>query len=182
MASTKAVVASLKILARNFAGPVDEGRVDVYAAALEDVTDEQLAAATVRVIKTHTGEFIPPVAVIRREAGADQAPAVDVDSAVRRISQLATYNPATGMIYPCVHVVREEFGDAIAYAYATAGSTLLFDGDDIGRAIARREFHKALERAAKTPGARFEVLGVPQPSPRRLNAPAERLEGSGDAS
>jgi len=180
MASIKAVGVSLKVLGRAFAGTVDDARVSVYAAALEDLTDDQLAVATARVVKTHTGEFIPPPAVIRRAVGANQPTVVDVDSVVRAIGQLAKYNPASGMIYPSVAVVREALGEAVAYAYAAAGGTRMFVEDAIGEAIARREFQKALEQAATAPGAAFRVLGVSQPSTRLASAPAGLLGASAD--
>ena len=179
MASTRGVVASLKILGRAFAGTIDDARVEVYAAALEDLSDEQLATATARVVKTHTGEYIPPPAIIRRAAGADQPAVLDVASAVRRIEQLAIYNPAVGMIYPSVRVVREQLGDAVAYAYAAAGGRL-FSDDTTGQAIARREFQKAFEQAARTPGAVFPVLGVSQPYARLSGGSAELMGALGD--
>src|SRR5689334_22121732 len=64
MASRGAVTAALKLLSRAFSGDVDPARAETYAAALEDLSDDELARATTIVIKTYLGAFIPPPAVI----------------------------------------------------------------------------------------------------------------------
>jgi len=137
MASERAIAAALKMLGRAFAGVVDAERVELYRAALDDLTDEQMGAATVLVIRTHTGEFIPPPAVLRK-AVAPAPIAVDSAAIIRRIEKLATYNPNAGMIYPPTDVVREQLGDATAYAYAAAGGPRLFSENETGRDIATR--------------------------------------------
>lgn len=171
MASLDAVGACLKMFARAYTGGVfDDGRVEVYAAALEDLTDEQLANATVRVIKSHERDFIPPAAVILAAARAERS-AVDVGAVLNEIHRLAIYNPASGMIYPSVRAVRESLGDAVANAYADAGGTLVFSGpEDVGGQIARREFRQALNDAAVrgAPLPMLPMLGHPAPPRLRL--------------
>lgn len=178
MASPRAVATSLKMFSRAFAGTIDKARAEVYFAALDDVSDEQLGAATVRLIKTHKSEFIPTPAAIRRAAGiVDQAAVVDVDSVVRQIEKLAIYSPNVGMIYPPVPAVRAALGETVAYAYAAAGGPRMFrDGDDVGENIARREFQKVLEEATRAPGAKLTVLGGPTPVPRLTSGDDEPEE------
>ncbi|HTE46506.1 MAG TPA: hypothetical protein VK636_14740 [Gemmatimonadaceae bacterium] len=166
MATNRAVVASLAMLGRAFAGVVDEERVELYRAALEDLTDEQLATATALVVKSHTGEFIPPPAVVRK-AIAPAATTIDAVGILRRIEKLAVYNPNVGMVYPRVDVVREQLGDATAYAYAAAGGPRVFSDNEVSRDIATREFQKALSDAANRPHADLPILGAPT-TPRAL--------------
>lgn len=165
MASAKAVNASLKMLSRVFAGVVDDAKVEVYAAALESLTDAQLAAATTIVIKSHTGEFIPPPAVLIK-AVAPVAVAVDASSIIRKIEKLGTYSPHVGMIYPSVDRVRDELGETIAYAYASAGRDRVFSEDQTSRDIATREFSKAIGEAAARPIAALPIIGSEPSKPR----------------
>ena len=158
MASIKAVGTSLKMLARAFAGVVDDARVEVYAAALEDLTDVELATATTIVIKTHTGEFIPPPAILRK-AVAPAAIAVDAVSLVRQIEKLSVYNPNSGMIPPSAVIVREQLGEAVAYAYVAAGGPRIFADNQTTLDIATREFAKAMTEAATRPNAELPVIG-----------------------
>jgi hypothetical protein len=171
VASVKAVAASLKLLARAFAGVVDDARVEVYNAALEDLTDAQLAAATTIVIKTHTGEFIPPPAVLLK-AVAPVAVAVDASAIVRRIEKLATYSAHAGMIYPGVDQVRAELGETVAYAYAAAGGPRIFSENDTTRSIAEREFSKAITEAANRPQSALPIIGGEPPRPRLVSGDA----------
>jgi hypothetical protein len=159
MASERAVAAALKMLGRAFAGVVDVERVELYRAALDDLSDAELARATLLVIRSHTGEFIPPPAVLRK-AVAPAPVAIDSAGIIRRIEKLATYNPNAGMIYPCVETVRGELGDATAYAYAAAGGPRLFSENDVGRDIATREFTRAMTEATSRPTAALPVIGA----------------------
>jgi hypothetical protein len=159
MASERAIVAAFKILSRAFAGVVDKERVDVYCAALEDLSDTELATAVTHVVKTHTGEFIPPPAVIRK-AVAPAPVAVDATAVIRKIEKLATYNPNVGMVYPRVEDVRTALGDAAAYAYAAAGGPRVFSDNETSRDIATREFQKAMADAANLPGSDLPIIGV----------------------
>jgi hypothetical protein len=169
MASNRAVAASLKILGRAFAGTVDEARIQVYAAALEDLTDAELATATTLVVKSHTGEFIPPPAVIRK-AIAPAPTVIDVDPVLRAIEKLAVYNPNAGMVYPPVAKVRDALGDAAAYAYAAAGGPRIFADSDTTRDIARREFRLALTDAVVRRGSLHGLGADPE---RLLLAPPD---------
>lgn len=158
MASERAVAAALKMLGRAFAGVVDVERVELYRAALEDLSDEQLQVATTLVIRNHTGEFIPPPAVLRR-AVAPAPIAVDSMAIIRRIEKRATYNANVGMIYPPTAVVHEQLGEAAAYAYAAAGGPRLFSDDATSRDIAAGQFTRAMVEAATRPQALLPVIG-----------------------
>lgn len=146
MASRKAVVAALTLLSRAFAGDVTRERIELYAAALEDVPDEQLAAATKHVIQTQVGAFLPPPAVLRLAAGYG-APAVDVEAVLRAIDSLGGYSPS-GWCLPRMETVREALGDAVAYAAAEVGIHRLLADDATTRDIAARDFAQALIREA----------------------------------
>lgn len=147
MASRVAVGRAMATLARAFAGVVDDAKIDVYSAAWDDLTDEQLLAAMTVVCRQWEGAFIPPPAVIRR-AVAPAESAVDGGKFVRQISKLGTYNANVGWIYPSVERVRDELGESVAYAYSAAGRERLFADDDTTRSIAQREFDQALLEAA----------------------------------
>lgn len=159
MASKRAVATALKMLGRAFAGVVDEPRIEVYAAALEDLTDEELATAATLVIRNYTGEFIPPPAVIRK-AIAPAPVAVDAPSIIRRIEKLMTYNPNMGMLPPPTETVRTQLGEQAAYAYAAAGGPRLFSDNETTREIAARDFQRAMAEAVGRPQAPLPVLGA----------------------
>lgn len=144
MASEEAVYAALKTLGRAFAGKVDSERAEVYHAALEDVSDAQLAQATVKLVRTYQGEFMPPPAKIRAAIGMDQTPPSAVDATLEAIRALSVYNPTRGMIRPSVVRVREALGPAVAEAYAEAGGERLFSENQVGREIALAAFGPAL--------------------------------------
>ena len=171
MASRRAVSAALKMLALTFAGDVSGERVDLYAAALEDVDDGALAAATLQLVKTHKGEWIPVPAVIREAAGADVQPRADVEDIVSRISRLSEYNPH-GQRGPRVGAVRVAMGDAIASAYgAVGGSSRLIDSTDATtRDIALRDFAKELEALVRERGP--ACLALPAPAVRLITGDA----------
>ena len=153
MATRQAVLATLTMLAREYAGTVTEEKADLWLAALEDVSDVALAAAVATVIKTHTGGFIPPVAVIREAAGANALPAIDAGRLLREIDRLGEHNPATGWQSPSVEVVRQIKGDAVADAYAAAGGPeRLFEGGATTREIAAREFAQEMAAQVKAHG------------------------------
>ena len=145
MATARGGEAALKLLATNFAGEVTVEKVKVWGAALGDVTDEQLGAAIPHIIKTHTGDFIPPVGVIREACGANDHAPIDTAAVIRRIDQLGEYSAHVGWCAPRVERVRAELGDAVADAYgAVGGGSRLFCDDETGRTIAERDFMLAL--------------------------------------
>lgn len=166
MASTKAIYASLKMLSHNFAGDVTREKVELWEAALSEVTDEQLAAAVPVVIATYTGSFLPPVAVIREAAGANRRPTMDFEEAQKRISDLGYYNPNAGWVYPKVFQVREKLGEVIAAAYLEAGGEQIFSENETSRSIALRVFREKLSSEAKQLG----LLALP-PAPEELTDP-----------
>lgn len=152
------------MLGRAFAGVVDEERIAVYCAALEDLSDEQLAIATAYIVKMHAGEFIPPPAVIRK-AVAPAPVVVDAAAVIRQIAKLGTYSPHCGMIYPAINAVREALGDAVAYAYAAAGETRVFSESETTREIAAREFQRAMTEIVNRPEGALPILNGPRPDP-----------------
>lgn len=147
MASRKVVLAALTLLSRAFAGEVSEERVDVYEAAWDDVTDQDLLAATTRVIKTHRGEFIPPPAIVRDAA----CPPLDPARTIAAVVELG-YNGPNGFAGPAVFRVRDVLGDAIADAYASADPDRLFSENEAIRGAARREFAHGLEMGVQRYG------------------------------
>lgn len=156
MATRRAVTASLKMFTLTFAGDVSVERIDLYTRALEDVDDTALAAATVRLVKTHRGEWIPVPAVIREAAGANAVPALDTDELLRAIDRAGTYNPAAGWQSPCVETVRCLFNEHVARAYAEAGGpSRCFADNETTRAIAARDFDRELKATVRRlgPGA-----------------------------
>ena len=172
MASRRAVLAALTMFSRAFAGDVGPERVDLYAVALDDVSDEALAAAVVRLVREHEGEFIPTPAAIRRAAGANVAPVVDVEAVVRKIDGLGSYNPNTGWCSPRVEVVRRAMGDAVADAYgAVGGPSRLYGGDETGRSIALRDFGRELVGQVEARGP--AALEPPPQRPLLSGAPME---------
>ena len=145
MATRKAVMATLTMLAREYAGTVTEEKADLWLAALEDVSDRVLALAVAKVIRTHTGGFIPPVALLREAAGANALPVIDAERILRDIDRLGSHNPATGWQSPRVERVREVMGASVAAAYAEAGGpSRLFADSATTRDIAAREFAASL--------------------------------------
>lgn len=150
MASADAVTKALSVLAVNFAGDVTAEKVKLWVAALDDVSDADLARGVASVVKTHRGEFLPPVAVIR--AAARPAGSLDSERVLVLLDKAGSYNPATGWTPPRVELVRDRFGDAVAEAYGMAGGgSRLFASNPTTREIAARDFAEALKAAA--PGA-----------------------------
>lgn len=173
MASIKAVAACLAILGRAFAGTVDEARAEVYAAALEDLTDDELKAATTIVVKTHTGEFIPPPAVLRKAVTA--TPSVNVDEAIALVRGLSHYNASVGMIRPSVNAVQQR-SPMVAYAYALAGGgEALFSENPVTADIARRDFQRGLVEAMSKPESALRIAGPAAPQLGEMDGRAARL-------
>jgi hypothetical protein len=168
MASRRAVATALKLLARAFAGEVDEARIDVYFAALDDVGDEQLAAAVTLVIKESTERFIPPPGLIRK--AVSPTPAVDSAALIRRIAKLGQYSPHVGWIYPSVARVRDQLGDRIAYAYAAAGQERLYSENATTVDIAKRDFEQAFKESLLHAGSELPVVGASARKPSTLTS------------
>jgi hypothetical protein len=161
MASKRVIAQALKMLSRVFSGTVDELTVDVYCAALEDLTDADVERATAHVIRTVKSSFMPTPAVLR-EIVTPLRVVVDADSILRKIAkELAHHSPTIGMSYPSTHAVETHFGPQIAYAYAAAGGpSRLYANDETSRDIAAREFQKALQQAAEQQHAMLPVLAA----------------------
>jgi hypothetical protein len=150
MATRLAIARALATLSRAFAGNMDEARIDVYVAALEDVTDAQIEKAVAVVVREEKGAFIPTPAVLRR-AIAPAPIVIDSTRLIREIEKLSTYNPNAGMIAPSVDEVREKLGEALAYSYAAAGGPRLFSENPTGRDIASRAFEAAMVETTTRP-------------------------------
>lgn len=148
-------------------GDVSAERITVYTAALDDVTDEQLVAATARLLKSHQGGFIPTPAVIRSVALPPVT--LDVPRLLQEIADLAGYCP-NGNHGPRVETVRRAKGDGVADAYAAVGGgTRIYADDATTRDIARREFGKEMEEIRGARGA--DALLPPAPvAPPRLTS------------
>lgn len=168
MASKQAVATALKMFALTFAGDVSDERVDLYQAALADVDDAALKAATTRLVATHKGEWIPVPALIREAAGANVRPRVDAEAVRHAIYEIAGYNP-NGFSPPRVEAVRQRLGDAVADAYGAVGGGRLFADGTTGE-IALRDFAKELEACQRERG----ILALPAGplGPKRLPASA----------
>ncbi len=150
VASKPAIIAMMKVFTRNFAGEVTREKCALYHSVLEDVTDAELDVATMHLVRTHRGEFIPPAAVVRDAAGANRAPLIDIKTLKDKITALGAYHVDSAQwCYPALTTIAAQLGDEIARAYSAAGATLLFSNSDTTREIAEREFLRALERAAK---------------------------------
>ena len=178
MATRRAVMTALKMFALTFAGDVSDERIDLYFAALDDVSDDALAAATLQLVRTHRGEWIPTPATIRDAAGANTLPVIDAGRLLREIDRLGEYSPGTGWESPSVDVVREKRGDLIADAYAAAGGPeRLFEGGATTREIAAREFAQEMAAQVKAHGA-AALLPPAAPAVPRLaaGAPVPEIE------
>lgn len=163
MASRRAVGAALTLLVRAFAGEVTKERIELYHAALDDLTDDQLARAVTRVLKTRTDDFLPPPAVLLEAAGVNVAPVLDAERILQAIDAAGTYTPS-GRINLREHEVRDCFGDVIADAYSEAGGgTRLFSNNETTRDIAFRDFQRGLQDALHVHGpAALPTWAVPR--------------------
>lgn len=162
MASEKAVLTALTILGRAFAGEVSPERVDLYHAALDDVTDAELALVTAALVKSHAGEFIPTPATIRAAVPRLQAPTLDVDRIIRELDRMGSYSPG-GWCPPSVEKVRRLAGTPIADAFADVGPSRLLAEDPKSRDIAAQEFRRALKATAPAGYAAFPPWAVANP-------------------
>lgn len=130
--------------------PLADGTNALYYVTLsERLTTAQFEAAAKRIFAEYDEFGFPPPAVFF--AALEPKQIADGQKILRQIEKLGTYNAHVGMIPPNVHTVREELGDLIADAYATAGSDRLSSDDETTRSIAQRDFQKALEQFANQP-------------------------------
>jgi hypothetical protein len=178
MASERATTAALTLLSRAFAGEVDAERIAVYVAALEDLTDAEVAAAAALLVKTHVGEFIPPPAVIRRAVLGDETPRLDIDRIIREIGQMGSYGP-NGWCDASVETVRRQAGSPIAGAYADVGGSRLFSNDPRTRDIAAQEFRRVLGSETAAGYTAFPPWAIANPP--RLAAGETKQLGPGPA-
>lgn len=176
MATRTAVTTALRLLARIFVADITPERVQIYEAALEDVSDEALERATVRLIRTRTGQFFPVPADIRQAAGANGGGLVDGTAALHRIAALSVYNPR-GYRHPAPRTVAERIGQAEARAYGAIGPERLFSEHEVTRDIALRDFQLALERAVAD-GAPLGGLLPPERPVPFLTAAPRREDGA----
>lgn len=152
MASKKAILTAMAALASVFAGDVTNEKVAMYTAALQDLSDEQVAASVAMLVKTHTGQFIPVPAQIREACGANAKPSVDTAKLLRDIDKAGSYNANVGWSRPRVEKIRELFGPQVAYAVAEVGISRLFADNDTTRDIALRDFQRVLAESVPETG------------------------------
>ena len=150
--------------------PLSPVTAEFYLAALDGelTTDEFMAGARI-VFKRHTYNTWPsPQEFI--DAIKAKPVSVDGEKILRQIEKLSVYLPTTGMIPPHVGKVRDELGDDIADAYATAGAARCFSENDTTREIASRDFLKGLEAAVERAVIRGDLprLDFSSHSPARL--------------
>lgn len=107
-------------LALTFPRAVTPEVVEVYAAALADLTDDELAVAAAQVVRRE--RFFPVPAVLRDYARpADPAAA---GRALARIRDCVEYSPELGDIWR-LSAIREQVGEAAAHAIQAAGGTAM---------------------------------------------------------
>jgi hypothetical protein len=172
MATERAVARMMKIFSRNFAGEVTKDRCKLYHAALQDVSDEQLDAATARVIREHESEFIPPVAIIRKFAAANARPILDVEATIIAISRYGASPPAR-WYPPRPDALRAYFPEGVVRAYAEVGGTVLFSDNATTREIAYRDFAKVYRETVRDDPR----LGITPALPAAVAAPARLPAG-----
>lgn len=173
MASKHAISIMMQCLRLSFAGDVTKEKCRLYHAALEDVSDEEIEAATRFLVQEHRGEFIPTIAAIRDAAGVNaRGLAIDLEATLRAISGLGEYHIESGRWrYPSAVRVVDALGDGIGTAYGEAGCALLFSDNQITRETAQRDFVRSLTRAVARRGA-VAALN-PAPEQPKLAAGAE---------
>jgi hypothetical protein len=173
VASERAVARMMRIFSRNFAGEVTADRCKLYHAALQDVSDEQLDAATARIVKEHESEFIPPVAIIRKFAAANARPSIDVESTIVAIGRYGEMGH-TRWYPPRPETIAKHFPPAVVRAYAEVGGTVLFSDNATTREIAFRDFGRAYKETVREDPR----LGVSPALPAA--APAPKLLAPGE--
>jgi hypothetical protein len=165
VASEGAISTMMKLFSQNFAGTVTKERCRLFHAALLEATDEQVMAATKRILAEHRGEFLPPVALVRDAIGLnDRGSAIDLEKTLRAISHLGETHPNSGRWRaPSTNRVEMVLGSAIAEAYGEAGGPLLFSDNQTTREIAEREFVRGLSRAVVRRGS--DAIALPKSAP-----------------
>jgi hypothetical protein len=175
MASNRAVATAIAALHEAYPTRAITGSTrDVFAIALANVTDEQLAHGTRTLLQESGRTWFPaPGEIIAASLPPD--PAVDVSDIVRRIDRLGHYVPTRGHIPPRVDTVRNTMGDAIADAYADAVPDRVFSDDEKTRQIALHQFGKALVDARR----RYAIAGILAKADdvARIAAPAAEIVG-----
>lgn len=165
MATAKAVAGALALLAEAHPSrAVTPQTVQVYAGALRDLTDAQLAQAVDRA--TRTLKFFPSPAELLECAGANRPATVDFTALYERIAALGQYHPASGMSWPSYATVCDQVGHEVGISYALVGGARLFSGSQTTRDIARREFEQEYRSLLRERGDSALPLPVPPPVPQ----------------
>jgi len=167
MASKQAIAAALKGLAANYRISLDPDLPDIWLLGLQDVDDEALMQAVGKIVARE--RFFPTIAVVRDALGLNRLDKPDTDGILARIWQLANYHPQWGTTPPSVGTVREHLGETIGDAYALVTGDRLFNGNQTGRDIARREFADDLTTAAEN--GYSVALPAPNPVPMLASGP-----------
>ncbi len=147
MATDRAVGIALATLLETFpTREITAQTVKVWGKVLAGTDDDALGRAVLRLCRDPERRFFPTSGELFAELQTEiPKPAVDFEVIQKQISDLGSYNPNMGWVYPRVQPVREKLGDAVADAYAACGAARLFSDDEIGRSIAQREFRQELE-------------------------------------
>ncbi|MBA3852915.1 MAG: hypothetical protein C0503_00790 [Gemmatimonas sp.] len=151
MASKLAVAKAMAVLGATFPRDVTPELVAIYAAAVQDLSDQDLDRAVQRAVATC--RFFPVPAELREFAGANRPPVVEVDTILDQLRGMCGYLPTVGTIAPRVDDVRQKLGESVARAYAACGGgSRLLLGNDTTSAIALREFTQELHAEVRAVG------------------------------
>ena len=160
MASNRAVAESLALLAADRGGEISPLKVESWALALSEISDDELRSAVAQFLVLDTGDFVPSVAKIYALCRPPKP--IDTEAMLYRISELGSHNPNIGWMYPSIDTIRRTLGDGIADAYAAAGASRCFapesNGSTVTRDIARQAFAKGVKM---TQGTNPTALAAP---------------------
>ena len=143
MPNPATILKALALLQATFPRELSDTMTEVYRAALDDLTDEQIQRATAACIRECT--FFPVPAEIRKRAGIPKQ-SLDVHGVIAAIQSLGEYSPH-GWQYPSAARIRERLGAAAAEAYGTVGHGRLYSENETTRGIAERDFSEAFRAA-----------------------------------
>jgi hypothetical protein len=121
--------------------------LDAWSVVFASWDDDELRECARKVASEPGRTFFPtPGEVIAMRA----LPSIDGEAVLRRIAALGEPHPHQSWLYPRLETVREKLGDAVANAYAAAGSERCFSDAAVTKDIARRAFATDLVSAQKS--------------------------------
>jgi hypothetical protein len=170
MASKSVVLKMLAMFGAVWPRDVTPAFVDVWMGVTTDLSDDVIEAAAVRCLAEC--RFFPVPAELRSRMPKPEP--VDAGLLLQQIQACGTAHPQAGWIDPSVRTVRERFGEVVAAAYALAGGSRCFTGNNTGREIAARVFGEELEQLlTERPAERWRLLAPNTSAPKRLEPPSE---------